>query len=306
MAVKEEALEFLGMLPKVNSVNTYGSGFFTQGDSHDIQALDLIVSVDNPNLWHRENYENNPWMYKGSGVHGLFNYAEDASFPRGLGAFFTNYRERDYKLVVVDKRLLYNNLATWEHFSLSGRFQKPMTLLIDNSDGVLPQLMQDNYDSAVRTAALMCPRIPFEERELYETIAELSYLGDVRKLLHCEDPNKIKNIVDGAYDFFRETYGDCDLFDRYDGGYLVRKSVSNLDIVESLPSSLRDYIHEDLSHKQIRKDKKLSPKIHSYFRALDLRDSFEMALRCNETVGPRKTAETVVGKIKKGMQKVKK
>lgn len=303
--IKGKTLEFLEIMPYINSASTYGSGFFPQGKDHDIQALDLIISVDYPNFWHRENYEINSWMYEGSGLSALFNHDKDGSFPKGLGTFFTSYKGRDYKLVVVDKEMLYDNLKTWNHFSLPGRFQKPMTLLIDNSNGVLTSLMKENYNNAVKTSMLISPTIPFEIRELYEKIAMLSYLGDMRTIFHFEDPNKISNIVDGSLEFFEDVYGENDLFYRV-GEHIYRKDVSNLEIVDTLPSSLKNYIHEDLSYKEINNSKKIHKRVMSYFRYLDFFDSLEMALRCNQTVGIEKTLETVIGKAKKGMQKVKK
>lgn len=304
--IKESTEQFLDLLPEINSANTYGSGYFNQGKNHEIQALDLILSVDNPNLWHTLNYEANPWMYKGSGMRGLLNYSEDASFPKGLGAFFTTYKGRDYKLVVIDKRLLYDNLKTWNHFSLSGRFQKPTTLIIDNSNGVLPSLMKENYDGAIKTAMLLCPRTKFKIDDLYEKIALLSYLGDIRRIFHFEDPNKTRNIVEGAFDFFEEVYGNSDIFKRFENNYILRNDISNLEIVEELPENLKNHIHDELSYKGIRSDKKLAKTVEKYFRDLDFMDSIQMALRCNQTVGMQKTMETLAGKAKKGMQKVRK
>jgi len=303
--IREKTIEFLQLMPETNSANTYGSGFFNQGKNHEIQALDLILSVDNPNLWHKQNYEENKWMYKGSGIKSLLHYDENAKFPGGLGTFFTKYQGMDYKLIVVDKRMLYKNLKTWNHFSLPGRFQKPMTILIDNSNGMLPKLMKENYENAIKTALLLNTKVPFNVNELYEKIALLSYLGDMRNIFHFEDPNKTRNIVEGAYDFFEKTYGNNPLFYRVNN-YIFRKDIPNLEIVETLPENLKNYIHEELSYKDINKDKKVSKRIEKYFRDLDFIDSLEMALRCHKTVGTQKTIETVVGKAKKGMQKVRK
>lgn len=305
-SIKDETREFLELLPTTNSVNAYGSGYFKQNTGADQKkALDLIISVDNPSEWHKENYEANPWMYKGSGKRALFHYAKDVNFPKSLGTFFTDFESNEYKMVVVDKRLLYENLETWNHFSLSGRFQKPMALLIDNSNGVLPELMRKNYENAIKTSLLLCPRIPFNVRELYETIASLSYMGDMRVIFHCEDPNKIRNIVDGSYEFFEETYGSSDFFWR-SGDYICRNNNSNLEMVETLPESLKNYIHEDLSYKDIRHDKMVSKRTIKYFRNLDFSDSLKMALRCWETVGMDKTLFTIKDKANKGLQKVKK
>jgi len=42
--------------------------------------------------------------------------------------------------------------------------------------------------------------------EIFFGICNLSYMGDIRFLLGAENPNKVKNIVDGNYKFLKEIY----------------------------------------------------------------------------------------------------
>lgn len=301
----DKTMEFIASLPEVNSVCTYGSGFFTQDESSENKDMDLMISVDNPNSWHLQNYFNNPQMYDNSGLQDLLRHSNDASFPGGLGAFFTNYKGTGYKLVVVDKRLLYNDLKTWQHFSLPGRFQKPMKLLVDNSNGVLPKLMKENYENAIKVVLLTRSRLPFSKRTLYKDITSLSYKGDIRVLAHFENPDKVKNIVSGAYNFFEYVYGNSDLYD-YLGDYIMRKdSVDNTEIIDTLPSALKNHLLEDASYRLLRNDAFTSFKINNYIKCSNLRDSALMALRCRETVGMEKTLYTLNDKLSKGLMKGK-
>lgn len=301
----EKTIKFINELPQTNSVCSYGSGFFNQDDNIEKKDMDLMISVDNPNQWHQDNYLQNPDMYEGSGIDALLNYDEDYSFPNGLGAFFTEYEGRTYKLVVVDKRLLYEDLKTWNHFSLPGRFQKPMKILVDNTNGVLPKLMRDNYDNAIKTVLLMKNDLPFSKKELYKDITSLSYKGDMRVLAHFENPDKIKNIVTGAYDFFKETYGDSDLYD-YLGDYIMRKDyIDNNDIIDSMPKALKSYLLENATYKMLRNDKITAIKINNFLRKRNLQDSVLMALRCRKTVGSEKTLYTITDKAIKGFVKRK-
>ncbi len=312
--VKRETLELLEMLPEVNSATPYGSGYFKQEDTTgEKKSMDIILSVDDLNEWHQQNYEMNSWIYSGSGTKQLMNNglkSEEVAFPRSLGAFFTDFEGREYKFVVVDKRLLYNDLKTWKYFSLAGRFQKEMVLLIDNSDGVLPELMKLNYHNAVKTALLMNPERGISEQKLFETITSLSYLGDLRNIFHMEDPNKISNIVDGSYDFFKEVYGNQTLeYIREDGLLYKNRSYYSDALaskIETLPASLRDYLFKELSYLDEYDYEEVAKVIKEYFKKVDFVDSIKMALRCNQTVGFKKVGQTLYGKFKKGRQKVKK
>ena len=48
----------------------------------------------------------------------------------------------------------------------------------------------------------------FTDVELFEAIARISYLGDPRFALGAENKNKVRNIVSGSLDAFREMYAD--------------------------------------------------------------------------------------------------
>ena len=301
-----ETKEFLSKLPQTNSVSTYGSGFFKQEDTAgERKTRDLIISVDNPNFWHRQNYKQNEEMYKGTLKHNLMNNGTGGliTFPRSFGCFFTTYKDNEYKLLVVDKHLLYNNLKTWAHMSFPGRFQKEMFVISDNSKGYLSNLMKLNYENAIRVAILTHPNKHLNKEDLYKAIASLSYKGDIRTI-KFEDPNKVNNIVEGSYDFFEKTYGN-------NREYQILNNIDFelLDIIEELPDSLKHYLLKELSYdnfENINNKEIVAQIIEEYITKRNIIDSTLMMLRCNETVGPEKVSQTVAGKIKKGMQKIKK
>lgn len=64
---------------------------------------------------------------------------------------------------------------------------------------------QINLMSAVRVALLLLPA-RFTEHDLYSAIAGISYLGDPRMRFYAENPNKVRNIVDGQLANFRRLY----------------------------------------------------------------------------------------------------
>ncbi len=300
MNTKEKTIEFLNQMPEVNSATAYGSGFFKQNgaDPNEKKSMDLILSVDNPNEWHTENLAKNRQMYQGSGLLKLtsIDIPDDTfSFPKSIGCFFTEYEGTEYKCLVVDKRLLYDDLKRWSNFSLAGRFQKETETLIDNSNKTLSKLLEENYEKAILTARLMITDSVYNLETLFEEIVRLSYMGDIRTIAHLENRNKIPNIVNGSYEFFKM---------HYTKGLKIENDIIIDDIqleeIYNLPPALKNYLLNTLSDQKLKNKKAISKQIKTYFRNTDFISSIELAIRCNQTVGLEKTLETLVGKAKKG------
>ena len=80
---------------------------------------------------------------------------------------------------------------------------KPLRIIKDDARVRLTQ--QVNLTSAIRTALLTLPET-FDERQLFERIAALSYKGDLRMALPFENRSKISNIVNAQTPQFKELY----------------------------------------------------------------------------------------------------
>ena len=112
------------------------------------------------------------------------------------------------KYGVVNLDTLATDLGEWSTLYLAGRLQKPVKILRD--DPRIRLANQINLLSALRTALLMLPE-HFTERELYERIAGLSYMGDPRMLYipglgASENMAKVTNIVGAQLPGFRQLY----------------------------------------------------------------------------------------------------
>jgi translocator assembly and maintenance protein 41 len=109
------------------------------------------------------------------------------------------------KYGVVNLDTLARDLSEWDTLYLAGRLQKPVKILRD--DPRMRLANQVNLISALRTSLLMLPA-KFTERQLYERIAGLSYLGDPRmsSVLASEASNKVSNIVGAQLPGFRQLY----------------------------------------------------------------------------------------------------
>jgi len=85
---------------------------------------------------------------------------------------------------------------------MAGRMHKPIRIIKDDPRVRLTQ--QVNLTSAVRAALLTLPE-RFDEKQLFERIAGISYAGDPR-MSFAENPRKIQNIVSAQQAQFRELY----------------------------------------------------------------------------------------------------
>lgn len=271
-----ETLELLEMMPKINSATFHGSRY-------------VILSVDNPNEWHQENYEVNSWMYNEAKERNLMNNGlkdDEVNFPRSLGGFSTEFKENKYNLIITDKRLLYKDLQTWEHFSLARHFQKEMVLLIDNSDGVLPELMQQNYQNAVKAALLMNPEMVISEQKLFETIISLFYLGNVKPNFLYGNSNRINNTINDSYNFLKKVYGNQNS-EYFQEDSLIYKNDEYCPNAlagkfETLPSSLKDYLFKNLGYCDAYDSKKVAKVIKKYFERV-FYDNLKMTRRISKT-----------------------
>ena len=98
---------------------------------------------------------------------------------------------------------LCTDLLTWHSLYTAGRMHKPIRIIKDDARVRLTQ--QVNLTSAIRTALLTLPET-FEERTLFERIANLSYSGDLRMKLPFENRSKVANIVNAQAEQFKELY----------------------------------------------------------------------------------------------------
>lgn len=78
-------------------------------------------------------------------------------------------------------------------------------LILNDENKRVKMLQEMNLRRAVICALILLPE-EFTEDHLYQKIASLSYLGDVRMKVSAENPNKVANIVTPNLLAFREWY----------------------------------------------------------------------------------------------------
>ena len=167
--------------------------------------IDFIFGVSHTQHWHslNLNQHRNHYSFLGSFGSGAVAQVQD---KLGAGAYFNPYitvNGMSIKYAVVNLDTLSRDLSEWETLYLAGRLQKPVKILRD--DPKIRLANQVNLISALRTALLRLPE-NFTERDLYFSIAGLSYIGDPRMSFRAERPDKVYAIVDSQMTNFRQLY----------------------------------------------------------------------------------------------------
>ncbi|KAG9315496.1 Mmp37-domain-containing protein [Chiua virens] len=193
----------------------YGSGVFEQAGydkpadgkpkGADGPMLDFVFAVTHPDHWHSIN------MHQYPGHYPLYARALGSSFVSNVQAFgpglwFNTYVPMHgttikYGVTTVDT--LCADLLNWRTLYLAGRMHKPIRIIKDDARVRLTQ--QVNLTSALRTALLSLPA-QFTQRDLFMTLASISYSGDPRMWLPAENRGKVANMVERQEAQFRELY----------------------------------------------------------------------------------------------------
>jgi len=165
--------------------------------------IDYVFSVDDPIDWHNKNISANISHYSMLARLGPSVVTRVQEYGAGIYYNpFVNINGQIIKYGVISHAALCKDLQEWCTFYVSGRMQKPV--VICQEDDAAMTCNKTNLKHALAAAALLLPDT-FDERSLYETIASLSYLGDVRMKMG-ENPRKVTNIVAQNMQAFRDLY----------------------------------------------------------------------------------------------------
>ncbi|KAL5601031.1 uncharacterized protein BROUX77_005280 [Berkeleyomyces rouxiae] len=169
------------------------------------KMIDFIFGVTHPQHWHSLNMKQHPEHYSGLAKMGS-GLVTSVQENWGAGVYFNPYVVVNGMLIkygVTSIANLCTDLSTWETMYLAGRLHKPVKILRDNAS--VRMANQQSLMAAVRASLLLLPE-NFTERELFNTIAGLSYLGDPRMALPTENKGKVNNIVSNNLVNFRRLY----------------------------------------------------------------------------------------------------
>lgn len=294
--INDKILDFIKTKPEVIDVIGYGSGVKKQdGYTNDIKKqIDLIVTVEDTKKWHKENYKNNKEEYSNLGFlisNPLYNIGTDINYITDI-----KYKDDTFKLGIIDKKDMLFDLYSWSNFYMAGRCQKPIEKVI--CDEKLNNAIYYNRLNALKCALILNYGNIITEEDLYKTICSLSYIGDIRMTFHCENPNKINNIVSASMEEFRKMYNEVneDLFINKDG-YIYNNNSALIKDFFDFPSCMLGYLKnniEELTCEQLKQC------ILEYLKMTNLKSSIAQPIKSMTLNGTSKSLGYLKEKVKKG------
>ena len=294
----DNIFDFISTLPEVVDIIGYGSGVKNQeGYTDDIKRqIDLILTVNDIYEFHKLNFKKYPNIYSNIGIKlikHVNNIGTDINYVSNI-----DYKNNTYKIGVINKNDLSKDLITWDNMYMAGRCQKPISTL-KIRDKVKNEIIYNRLN-ALKIALLLNHNKTITEQELYETICSLSYIGDIRMNMHCENPDKIKNIVNGSKIEFREIYNEVNdnLFD-IKNNIISTNTDKILNSILDIPDSLLKYLHKHMDLNNINIDE-LNNNIINYLKITNFKSSIAQPIKSiiiNET---EKSLNYLKEKRKKG------
>lgn len=294
----DNIFDFISTLPEVVDIIGYGSGVKNQeGYTDDIKRqIDLILTVNDIYEFHKLNFKKYPNIYSNIGIKlikHVNNIGTDINYVSNI-----DYKNNTYKIGVINKNDLSKDLITWDNMYMAGRCQKPISTL-KIRDKVKNEIIYNRLN-ALKIALLLNHNKTITEQELYETICSLSYIGDIRMTMHCENPDKIKNIVNGSKIEFRKIYNEVNdnLFD-IKNNIISTNTDKILNSILDIPESLLKYLHKHMDLNNINIDE-LNNNIINYLKITNFKSSIAQPIKSIIINGTEKSLNYLKEKRKKG------
>lgn len=262
--------DFINTLPEVNAVYGYGSGVINQiGSGAKCGQIDLIVVVNDTEKFHIKNLELNPNYYTKSAKKFFLKYKLLHSFGADICYIpYIKYKENKFKIGVISRSSLIDDLTNWKNLYMAGRFQKPMVEFKTNKN--INNAIESNHKNALLISLLLQNSSYCTLYDLYHTLLSLSYMGDIRtgltinnkKILNFENPHKIDNIIAGSYKELNKIYLSKNINNNYfkvicnqDMEFKFDDSLSQGEINEIIIDNLKNikihYSRKDLAEQLV-------------------------------------------------------
>lgn len=306
--IRDRIVEFIGTMPETLSVKAYGSSIAYQSGyaANEKKQVDLIVIVDDIKKFYNENLKKNKYMYKLT-PQIYFKCASSKALRKHASICYTthiNYGIDTYKMGVIEKRDVLDDLLNWKTFYIAGRFQKEMFTAI--ADPEIEKANEINKKNALTVALLLLDKENPTLDDLYQKICSLSYMGDNRNSFKAEDPNKIKKLASGSKDHFNKEYKDkTDLFVVNEDNTIDIDYKKVFKSMKTLPAKLKERIESSCDEKKTNEENinNIREVIVNYLTEVIKSSSFGQTRKGILTTGPANSISYAVAKLKKGRKK---
>lgn len=307
LSIRERILKFIDTLPETDAVKAYGSSIAYQSGykKNEKKQVDLIVVVDDIKKFYEKNLQKNGYMYNFT-PKVFFKHASSKKLKKGAAICYTTdipYGVDTYKMGVIEKIDVLDDLLNWKTFYIAGRFQKEM--FTAKSDEDIEKANEINKKNALTIALLLLDKDKMTLNGLYEQICSLSYMGDSRKNFKAEDPNKIKKLASGSKEYFDKEYKDkTDLF-TVDKKENIKIDYDELfKMIKYLPENLKNAIKETIGNRK-EKDciEEIRKVIENYLITIIRESSLGQTKKGILTTGPKNSLTYALSKLKKGRKK---
>lgn len=304
---KQELIEaFLKEHPKVIAAYGYGSGVMPQSNNSTIKKdIDLILIVENLKEYFQENMLLNPHEFTKASKK-YFGKATIKDLEKGAPiAYLTHipFQEQYFKTGVISKESF---LASFYHRTSSYvpfRMEKPCAEIICTDKEIEKSILYD------RQMTLMMCLLLLNENEktlhdLFAKICSISYLGDFRVKLKCEDPNKINNIVNNQFAYFKEDYNlvNNGYYEEDNEVIKVNYDAINRDLAK-LPENLKKALKTNyIEEKELLN---IAKRLLEYYKKESEKEALLQAIKGIKTTGIETAFQYALKKVQKGRQKIK-
>ena len=305
--IRKRILKFIETLPKVESVKAYGSSIAYQSGykANEKKQVDLIVVVENIKEFYEENLKKNGYMYNLT-PRLYFKHAKAKSLKKAAGICYTtdiNYGMDTFKMGVIEKKDVLDDLLNWKTFYIAGRFQKEMFTAVEDEEIEKANII--NKKNALTISLLLLQKDKPKLIDLYEVICSLSYKGDSRKSFKAEDPKKIIKLATGSKEHFDKEFRDKTTLFKYDKEENIKIDYNSvLKMIEFLPDALKEEIKKE-TNNEINMDnlEKIRKAINKYLETIIKDSSLGQTKKGILTTGPKNSITYAISKLKKGRKK---
>jgi len=306
--ITKEKLEliqsFLRNHPEVIAAYGYGSGVMPQANHNNQKRdIDLILIVEDLLEYFHQNIELNPSEYT-KGSKRYFQKATVEKLEKGAPiAYLTHipYQGQYFKTGVISIESFlsscYNRTSSYVPF----RLEKPCAKITCQDSKIEDAISYDRQTTLI-TCLLLLNENEKTIRDLFSKICSISYLGDFRVKIKCEDPNKVNNIVTNQFDYFKEDYSAVNegYYTEENGILVVDYDAINRDL-NMIPEPIKRAIHTDCINKENLSS--VSNRITEYYKKESERESLSQAIKGIQTAGIETAFTYALKKVKKGWQK---